>query len=339
MESPPFPPLVRVVSATLLVIGIAVLILPSSGFSQAASGKVEQLVVTYVAVSGSYGALFLAKERGLFEKHRLEVELKYLNPTAGVQAMTAGSVHLYAGGTAALEAAVNGADLVYVASIVDQFVLSLFGLPGLESMAELKGKTLGVTQPGTPSYYGALLLLKRHGLEPDRDVKITFLRGLPEIFAALKGGVIQAGITAPPLTIMARKAGLKELVDIGKLKIPFPQTAFAVMRPFLATHRDSLIRFLKGYSDGVKLAKANRGLTEQVLAKYTKVEDPAINAENYAAFSGMWEPIPYMSEAGIKTALGLSANPKAYGARASDFLDNSLVDELVRSGFASSPSR
>lgn len=308
------------------------------GFSQTIPGKVERLVVTYVAVSGSYGPLFLAKEQGLFEKYGVEVELQYLNPTAGVQAMTAGSVQLYAGGTAALEAALNGIDLVYVASIVDQFVLSLFGLPELQSLAELKGKTLGVTQPGTPSYFGTLLLLKRYGLEPDRDVKITFLRGLPEILAALKEGVIQAGISAPPLTLMARKGGLKELVDMGKLKIPFPQTAFAVMRPFVAARRESLIRFLKGYIEGVKLAKANRSITEQVLAKYTKVAEPEINAENYAAFSAMWEPVPYMSDAGMQTALSLSTNPKAKGARVENYIDNSLVEELARSGFVSRPS-
>lgn len=324
--------------SSFLIIPMLALLVPLPGFSQTTPGKLERLVVTYVAVSGSYGPLFLAKEQGLFEKHGVEVELQYLNPTAGVQAMTAGSVHIYAGGTAALEAALNGIDVVYVASIVDQFVLSLFGIAELQTVAELKGKTVGVTQPGTPSYFGALLLLKRYGLEPDREVKITFLRGLPEILAALKEGVIQAGISAPPLTLIARKAGLKELVDMGKLKIAFPQTAFAVMRPFVTGRRESLTRFLKGYIEGVKLAKANRSLTEQVLAKYTKVVEPEINAENYAAFLAVWEPVPYMSDGGMQTALSLSTNPKAKGARAANYFDNSLVEELVRSGFVSRSS-
>lgn len=309
---------------------------PSSGVS--AERAPHELAVTYVAVSGTYGPLWIAKDKQLFNKYGVDVSLQYLNPTAGIQALIAGDVDIYAGGTAALEAAISGSDLVYVGSILDKFVLSLFSLPEIKSLSELRGKILGVSQPGTPTYAGAQVVLRRSGLVADKDVKLAYLKGVLEILAALQQKIIQAGMINPPLTVLARKAGLRELEDLGKLPARFPQTAFIVKRPYLQTHKDALAKFFKGYVEGVRWARDSPDQAVEVIAKYTGVREPEVTRESYHAFAPWWEVPPFVSEAGIQTALSLSTHPKAASFTPKDFVDNQVIQQLSDSGFFTSPA-
>ena len=304
---------------------------PAVGMS--AERSPNEIAVAYVAVSGSYGPLWVAKDEGLFKKYGLEVSLQYLNPTVGVQALVAGEVDIYAGGTAALEAAVNGADIVYIGSILDKFVLSLFVQPEIKDVSELRGKVVGVSQPGAPTDVGAQIVLRGAGLVPDRDVKLSYLKGVPEILAALQQKIIHAGVINPPITVMARRAGLKELVDLGKLPERFPQTAFIARRSFLGSHNDPLIRFFKGYSEGVRFARENPRRAQEIIAKYTKVSDQEVNVENYKAFAPWWEMPPFVTEAGIQAALSISTTPKARLVKATDFIDNQIIKQLSDTGF------
>ena len=300
---------------------------------QSAERAPHELAVAYVAVSGVYGPLWLARDAELFKQHGVDVSLQFFDPTAGIQALIAGEMDVYAGGTAALDAALNGNDLVYVGSLLEKFVLSLFSLPEIKDVSGLRGAVLGVSQPGTPSHAGAQVVLRRSGLVPDRDVTIAFLKGGAEILAALQQRTIQAGIIHPPLTALARKAGLRELEDLGSLPARFPQTAFVVTRATLRTRPDPLTRFFKGYADGVRRARARPQQAIEVIGRYTRVAEPEVNRENYQAFAPWWEMPPRVSEAGLQTALSLSTHPQAASVTPADLIDNRIVQQLSEAGF------
>ena len=67
------------------------------------------------------------------------------------------------------------------------------------------------------------MLLTKNGLKPDLDVKFTYLKEIPTLVAALQQGVIDAALLTPPATLTARNFGLKELLNVTELKIPFVQ--------------------------------------------------------------------------------------------------------------------
>jgi len=286
-----------------------------------------ELAVACVAASGAYAPLWVAKDEGLFAKHGLDVSLRRLTPAAGIEALVAGEVDLYAGGTAALTAAIDGADIVYIGAIVDRFVLSLFVPAGITNVIELTGKVVGVTQPGTPTDAGARLVLRGAGLAPDQDVRLAYLEAGTNILAALQRGEIQGGVLSPPITALARKAGLRELVDLAKRPERFPQTAFVARRNDVDSRRDRLLRFFRGYSDGVKLARDNPARAREIIPRYTGVSEPDVTAETYTAFAPCWEMPPFVTEAGIQSALSVSTSPKARLVKASDMIDNRIINE------------
>ena len=292
-----------------------------------------QITVTYVALTGAYGPLWVAKDEGLFAKHGLDVSLRHLTPTAGVQALLSREVDLYAGGTAALTAAIAGADIAHIGSIVDRFVMSLFALPDITSLMDLKGKVVGATQPGAPTDAGARIALRGAGLVRPQDVTLSYLEAGPRILAALQQKVIQGGMLSPPVSAMARKAGLRELVDLGTLAERFPQTAFVARRKDLPSHRDVLFRFFRGYGEGVRLARERPARAQEIIATYTKVSEPEVTVENYNAFAPWWEMPPFATEAGIRSALSVSTHPRARLMKPSDLIDNQIVEALTASGF------
>lgn len=292
----------------------------------------EVLAVAYVALTGAYGPLWVAKEEGLFARHDLDVSLRQLTPTAGVQALISGDVDLYAGGTAALAAAVAGAPIVYIGSIVDRFVMSLFVQPEIERLTDLKDRTIGVTQPGTPTDAGARIVLRGAGLVLDQDVKLSYLDAGSKVLAALQQKTIHGGLLSPPLAAAARKAGLRELVELGTLAERFPQTAFVARRTSLDSHRDVLLRFFRGYCAGVRLAREDPARAREVIATYTGAIDPDATAENYAAFAPCWALPPRVSEASIRTALAISADPRSRAVEPGAFIDDGIVDELIAAG-------
>jgi len=284
-----------------------------------------ELAVACVAASGAYAPLWVAKDEGLFAKHGLDVSLRRLGPAAGIEALITGEVDLYAGGTAALTAAIDGADIVYIGSIVDRFVLSLFVPSGITSVIELAGRVVAVTQPGTPTDAGARLVLRGAGLVPDQDVRLAYLGAGTNILAALQRGGIQGGVLSPPTTALARRAGLRELVDLGKRPERFPQTAFVARRNDVDSGRDRLLRFFRGHSDGVRLARDTPARAREIIPRYTGVSESDVTAETYNAFAPCWEMPPFVAEAGIQSALSVSPHPRARLVRATDFIDHRCI--------------
>ncbi|MBI4317348.1 MAG: ABC transporter substrate-binding protein [Chloroflexi bacterium] len=147
-----------------------------------------KLRVAYSAISGGHSALWITKEKGLFEKYGLDVELQYIasGPTL-VQSMIAGEIGLaQTGGGPIISAAVGGADMLIIGGSTQVLVFSLFGHSSLSRVEDLKGKTVGVTRFGSATDFALRQTLKKYNLDPEKDVSIVQVGGLPEILPALQ---------------------------------------------------------------------------------------------------------------------------------------------------------
>jgi ABC-type nitrate/sulfonate/bicarbonate transport system substrate-binding protein len=241
-------------------------------------------------------------------------------------------VQFVTAGPQILEAALAGSDSVYIMGPINSFVLSLYGKPEISSIKGLAGKTIGATNKGTPTDIAGRLVVKQNGLTPDVDVKFAYLKELPALVAALKEGVIDAGLITAPSTLTARNFGLKELLNITALKMPFVQHSIGTTRAYINSNPDLVRRFVRGAAEGLDYMRKNRGDVLQVLSKYTKISDPAQLNEALDAYDKAWETIPLPSRAAVEAVLATSANPKAKDATWNQFVDDRFVKELVASG-------
>jgi NitT/TauT family transport system substrate-binding protein len=211
--------------------------------------------------------------------------------------------------------------------------MSVYAKPDIRSMADLRGKVLAVTVPGATTDFAARVLLQQAGLSPGKDVKLIFLKGMPEILAGITQGNADAGIFTSPTTLKARQAGLKELVNVTEKNIPMIHAAFASTREYLKTQPDNVRRFLQGYLEGIKVARADPELAKQMIGKYTKTTDQDDLEDSYRTFLPAWEKAPVVPTAAVQTMLNFATHPGAKIAKPENFIDNSALLELEKSGF------
>ena len=133
-----------------------------------------KVVVGYGSTDGGIAALWFAKETKLFEKHGLDVVLVGMGTgSVSLRALIAKDLQISSlSGSGLVQAALQGADTVLIAALINGFVFKVFGAPEITSPAQLKGKKLGVSRYGATSDFAVRLALKKWGLNPERDVSI-----------------------------------------------------------------------------------------------------------------------------------------------------------------------
>lgn len=175
---------------------------------------------SYNAIGGVFTPLWVAYENKLFNKYGIAVDLKFLPLTTGTQALLTKNVDIITPGGELLEAGLNGERVIYLAGIANRVVLSIFAKPEIRSLADLRGKVVSALSPGSISDHLVRILCQEAGLVPGQDVKMLYLKTGPEILAALTSGVIDAGVISAPVTLKARQAGFKEIVNVPERNIP-----------------------------------------------------------------------------------------------------------------------
>jgi NitT/TauT family transport system substrate-binding protein len=291
------------------------------------------LRANYSGISGGFAPVWIAAEKGLFTKHGLNLDLRFIAPATATQGLLAKSLDIVNPGGEIIEAGLNGEPVVYMAGVLSRAVMSIYAKPEVRSLADLKGKVLAVTLPGATTDFAARVLLQQGGLAPGKDVKIIYLKGMAEILAGISQGNADAGIFTSPTTLKARHAGLKELMNLTEKNIPMIHAAFASTKDYLKSHPEEVRRFLQGYLEGIKVARGDAELAKQIIGKYTKTTDRDDLEDSYRTFLPAWEKVPVVPVASVQTMLNFASHPAAKTAKAENFIDNSSVLELEKNGF------
>jgi ABC-type nitrate/sulfonate/bicarbonate transport system substrate-binding protein len=303
------------------------------GACRAQAAEMPTLRANYAAISGAFAPLWIAADRNLFAKYGLNVDLRYIAPATATQALIGRNLDIINPGGEIVEAGLNGEPVVYVAGILNRAVMSIYAKPEISSLVDLKGKVLGLTVPGATTDFAARVLLQQARLTPGKDVKLLYMKGMPEILAGIVQGNAEAGIFTSPTTLKAQHAGLKELVNVTEQNIPMIHAALATTKEYLKTRPDNARRFLQAYLEGIKVARTDADFTKQMIAKYTKTNDPSDLENSYQTFLPAWERLPVVPPAAVQTMLNFASHPAAKATKPESLIDNSVLLELGKSGF------
>ncbi|MBM4264717.1 MAG: transporter substrate-binding domain-containing protein [Deltaproteobacteria bacterium] len=299
----------------------------------ARSAELIPLRATYASIGGAFAPLWIAQDKGVFNKYGLAVDLKYMLSATGTQALLSGSTDIVNPGTELVEAGLAGARVAFIIGILNRAVLSVYSKPELKQFTDLKGKVLGVTLPGSTTDLAARMLIQQAGMVAGKDIQVTHLQGMPDMITALAQGRIDAGIVSAPTTLRAKQAGLKELVDIAARNIPMIHAGLATTRDFIKSDRDKVRRYVQAYIEANKIARTDPETAKQVIAKWTKTDNKEDLEETYNTYVKAWEQAPLVSLPAMQTVLNFAINPNAKTAKPEQFIDNSFVAELEKSGF------
>ena len=237
---------------------------------QAASAQEMSLRAVYNALSGVMAPIWVAQDAGLFTKHGVNVDLKYLAATTAVQGMLGGGEEIGLVGNQGIDAKLEGADLIYVASGLPVFVFQIYGRPETKTLADLKGKVVAVTQPAASTDYAMRIVLKRNGLEPDKDIRILYAQDINGVLTSVSAGNAAAGIMSAPTSIRAKAAGLRPIVDVTALKVPFLFTAMLSSSKVIREKNEAVTRFLRGYIESLAVIRKDKETTMRSMGQVSQ---------------------------------------------------------------------
>jgi NitT/TauT family transport system substrate-binding protein len=296
-----------------------------------------KLAVSFSNVIGDELPLWSTKEGGFFEQNALEVgELQSIASAQGVPALIAGQIQVaQVGGSEILSANAEGADLVVVAQIAGVYPFVLSVAPEIRTVADLKGKKVGVSSIGSSSDIATRVALRKIGLDPDKDVTIVAVGSAQQRTAAMLAGAIQAGVTQPPDSLAVEEKGFHTLYDLASQKLPSANTSVVVTRAFMNANKAVVQRYVDSLVLGIKKMKADRDFGIQTLKKYFKsTDDKAMAAtyDFYAVLVTATQPFvrPEMF-ADAQATLG-AKNDKVKNYDVTKMLDTTFVQSAVDRG-------
>ena len=171
-----------------------VAILMSRPFTACGAGPVR---IGVPSPSASYFPLIVAAKKGFYTQDALQPEFIMMRPSIIPAALTNGEIqYTTATGTAA-GAILRGFPFKIVAYFSTRLMDSLVVKPQIKSVADLRGKIVGVDAPGASTHVLTTLILRKYHLDPEKDAKVLAIGDEDVRLQHLKQGQIDAAIARP----------------------------------------------------------------------------------------------------------------------------------------------
>jgi NitT/TauT family transport system substrate-binding protein len=256
--------------------------------------------------------LYIAQEKGFYKKHDVDVDfITFRGGGELASALVGGSVDV---AVAALDHAIKmrekGLDVVGVLVIQDKLGFTMFARKGagIKTVADLKGKVLGTSAPGSASDNYMRYLVAKAGLDPVKDVTLV-ASGNEGRIAALKQGAVQGAAFSEPGTSVVLSEGFGEVLHDGT-QWEYPFTVAMVKRDVLAKNREAVKAFIEATLEGARLIRANPAEAEAVAVKLFGKADPNVIRQATRNYFPTFSQTGAFSEKSVKFAMELLVDTK-----------------------------
>ncbi|HYT53847.1 MAG TPA: ABC transporter substrate-binding protein [Verrucomicrobiae bacterium] len=221
----------------------------------------KNLRIVFVSLSWNNQLPFrVAIAKGFFKDQGLTLEPIFVRggPIA-ITALISGNVDFASigGAQAAIRSNARGLDLQIIASLSNYTNYTLLGSKEAKSVEDLRGKIVGVTGAGAFSDFAIRIYLKRHSLDPDRDVTLRAIGGTALRAIALERGVVSAAPFSAEDTVRLLDKGFPMIVNLNEA-LRIPQSVFVTRGEVLQKYPETTKRFLKAVITGMQFAKHNK---------------------------------------------------------------------------------
>lgn len=214
---------------------------------------------------------------GFAQKLGLNVDLVPIKTDSiGIKALIAGELESFEGGAqGAIAAASRGADVKILGCHWVVVPHGVFVRSHINSLRDLKGKSVAVSTPGTFPELVAKAAFEREGIAYD-DVKFAAMGGDSDRYKALVAGVVDGAVVSNEYLPIMAKDGIKELVA-GRDAVPdFVRVCIFSTAKVLAERNADAVKFLTAQMQGLRYALDHREETIKLTREVSgaKPDDP-----------------------------------------------------------------
>ena len=238
-------------------------------FSAPACGA-DRVRIALPGNSMGYLPLIVAIHRGFFKDEGLDLELIRLVPTVAHNALLLNEVQYHGLADSGLRLAARGAPLKAIFYGADRPMYYLVGKKDLRTVAELKGKKIGVSTFGGTSDLSARLLLKQHGIDEKNTTLLQFGSEGTRV-GALKAGAADAIIVPVPAVAILKQEGYNELAFVGDA-VDFASNGYTTTEKRIKENSQEVKKVVRSIYRGLRFAKENPEETVKVIEKEWKIK-------------------------------------------------------------------
>ena len=247
----------RLIAWAALVLGFAALI------SGSATAQVQTVRVGWCAktVSSAASPFAIAAKMGWFEKDGIKVDLVPLPGSTDCVKLVA-TKELQASLPSVEPLAIIRPQGVKAKFFYTAYQANIYGIAvpeesPVKSIADLKGKKIGVTSMASAGVIVARALTKAAGMNPDSDVSIIVAGEAAQTAALLKSNQVDALSQFDTQYALTSNAGAKlRLLEHPEIR-KFPSNGFVALEEYLKNNRKEAVALGRGYAKGTVFAIAN----------------------------------------------------------------------------------
>jgi len=270
---------------------------------------------------------------GLWRKHGIDVRTIYLSSgTLMAQTLSSGDIGIAGFDTPAmLNLALAGNSLKVIAVPINRLEPFFVVRNNIKTPADLRGKKVTISRFGSGSDIMTRVALRYWKIDPDKDVSFFQSGNTPTRVAALVAGHMDAALVSSTGVAKIVATGCcRVLADLSELPLEFANYGVVVSGELLKNQRGQVKQFLEAIIEGIYTFKSKPEMARAILREDNSNAD--VDAL-YARLSKSFRDFPSPETRGIQSVIDSLPTPKARGAKAEDFMDTTLMEEIRKSGF------
>jgi NitT/TauT family transport system substrate-binding protein len=310
-------------------------IVPRADAANVVYGKPEttNLRVGIPLDATSYLPIYIAAQ-STWKDAGLNVQLLAFRGDAEVsQALAGDSIDINCGSLSGLLSLIGaGQEAIGIYGGFNLAGFSWYGQPGMKSWNDVRGKALGVSTFGSTTDALTRYVLRKHGIDPEKDAHLIAVGNTVNQYQALKANRTQVAMISAPVTWQAEADGFPLLGTQQREVAPeWPEHIYSVKTKFLAANKNTIAAMLRGHVAALRKAKADRAMAVAVFVdrlKYT----PALAGRAYDELMPTFDERGRLPERSMKVFWDIA---KANGDVKAAMPDSAILNREFVDTFAS----
>jgi NitT/TauT family transport system substrate-binding protein len=304
-----------------------VVLLAATSASAAQERELKEIKVAYPPSMASVTLMTGIKQK-FFDEEGLRLTLLIITSDLALKSQVVGEIDytLFGGGSGMLAAA-QGLPIKNV-HLPHKFAdLTLVARPEFKSVAQLRGKKIGISSFSGAVYSSTRAMLSAGGLDPDRDVVIIAMGRENVRLQALFAGTVEATPLPVPLHAVAEEKGYSLLADIeGKFEVPF--SGVTVTEKKLRENPDEVKKFIRAMVKAGRFFINHRAESVALYMDWLKLSK-TVAEKGYARSLKTVSPDGLGKESAIKTQLDLIKRITGKEVKQEAVIDFTLLKQVL----------
>jgi ABC-type nitrate/sulfonate/bicarbonate transport system substrate-binding protein len=277
---------------------IAIFILLAFGSLSNAADKVRVSVTNY---NMSYLAAGVAVNKGFFKEEGLDPEIIRMNFNVAMSALINGEVDYTMIFGSVVRAAIRGIPVKVVAVLIDSPPYTIISRPEIKSIKALAGRRLGIGVYGSTNDVVARMMLEQSGINPDKDVRIAAFGFDSARLAALREGLVDAALIAPPADAQGRRAGFNVIGRASDF-FRFPHIGLGTSNRVIKEKGQELKKVMKALLKANRFVREHRDESIKLLMQWGRADKESA-ADGYDSTWQLFSPDGSMPDDGMRLVI------------------------------------